>query len=203
METLNPMKSKKNYNGLVVLESNIPDWIKKLQLKTKRREAYYMKRYGNLDKMYEVDDKFIAKLDKLSHEDEMKATDQDETPQERRDKVWNHANDMVRIEKAAYAFAETILGEPVPFPDDTIVTGYIAGATAELQRYELERTEAPRFKKPTGMQMAEFALVFNDGKIVRDKLVDMVGYCQLVIDRLYDNGDIMIKSKREIEIEKP
>ena len=56
-----------------------------------------------------------------------------------------------------------------------------------------------RFKKPTGQQMVEFALIFNDGKVERKKLADMVGYCQMVIDRLYDNGDIMIKSQQEIE----
>lgn len=44
-------------------------------------------------------------------------------------------SEQQRIEKEAYAFAETILGEPVPFPDDTIVTGYIAGANATRLRY--------------------------------------------------------------------
>lgn len=58
-----------------------------------------------------------------------------------------------------------------------------------------------RFKKPTHEQVIEFALMFNDGNIDRQKLTDMVAMCQMVLDRLYDNGDIMIKCKREIEIE--
>ena len=62
------------------------------------------------------------------------------------------------------------------------------------------RTEE-RFKKPTDTQVIEFALVFNDGKIEREKLADMIGFCQMVIDRLYDNGDILIKSGQEIEDE--
>lgn len=62
--------------------------------------------------------------------------------------------------------------------------------------------ESERFKKPTNKQVCEFALVFNEGKIEREKLADMVGFCQMVIDRLYDNGDILVKSQQEIEYEK-
>jgi len=58
-----------------------------------------------------------------------------------------------------------------------------------------------RFKKPTHEQVIEFALMFNEGNIDRQKLTDMVAMCQMILDRLYDNGDIMIKCKREIEIE--
>jgi hypothetical protein len=54
-----------------------------------------------------------------------------------------------------------------------------------------------RFNKPTDEQIIEFALVYNDGKIEREKLADMIGFCQMVIDRLYDNGDIMLKSEQE------
>jgi len=59
-----------------------------------------------------------------------------------------------------------------------------------------------RFNKPTPDQIVEFAIVFNEGEIDRDKLVCMVGFCQMVVDRLYDNGDIMKKSLQEIEDEK-
>jgi hypothetical protein len=58
-----------------------------------------------------------------------------------------------------------------------------------------------RFKKPTSDQILEFAIVFNDGKIEREKLADMLGLCTMIIDRLYDNGDIMVKSEQEIEDE--
>lgn len=63
----------------------------------------------------------------------------------------------------------------------------------------LKELAAGRFKMPTDQQVIEFALVFNDGRIQPDKLADMVGFCQMVIDRLHDNGDIMVKSKQEIE----
>lgn len=58
-----------------------------------------------------------------------------------------------------------------------------------------------RFKRPTDKQLFDFAVLFNEGKIDRQKLVDMVAMAQMLIDRLYDNGDIMVKSKHEIEIE--
>jgi hypothetical protein len=33
-----------------------------------------------------------------------------------------------------------------------------------------------RFKKPTSDQILEFAIVFNDGKIEREKLADMLAF---------------------------
>jgi hypothetical protein len=61
--------------------------------------------------------------------------------------------------------------------------------------------ETERFKKPTHEQVVEFALIFNEGNTDREKLVDMVAMCQMIIDRLHDKGDIMIKSQREIDLE--
>ena len=58
-----------------------------------------------------------------------------------------------------------------------------------------------RFKKPTDKQLFDFAILFNEGKIQRQKLTAMVAMAQMIIDRLYDSGDIMIKSKEEIELE--
>ena len=58
-----------------------------------------------------------------------------------------------------------------------------------------------RFKKPTDQQMFEFALLFNEGKIEREKLADMIGMCQMLIDRLYDNGDIMIPCDKEKRVQ--
>jgi len=34
-----------------------------------------------------------------------------------------------------------------------------------------------------------------------EKLSAMVGMCQMIIDRLYEHGDIMVKSTKEKEIE--
>jgi hypothetical protein len=58
-----------------------------------------------------------------------------------------------------------------------------------------------RFKKPTHEQVVEFAILFNEGNLDREKLVDMVAMCQMIIDRLHDKGDIMIKCQREIDLE--
>jgi hypothetical protein len=56
-----------------------------------------------------------------------------------------------------------------------------------------------RFKMPTDKNIVDFALVFNDGKIEHEKLADMVAMCQFIIDRLYENGDILIPSSKENE----
>lgn len=57
-----------------------------------------------------------------------------------------------------------------------------------------------RFKKPTDQQIIEMAVIYNDGKINVEQLTNMVALCETVIDRLYDNGDIMVPSKKENEI---
>ena len=44
----------------------------KLHRNAKARERYFMKRYGNLDRMYAIDDRFQELMDKISFEDEMK-----------------------------------------------------------------------------------------------------------------------------------
>lgn len=54
-----------------------------------------------------------------------------------------------------------------------------------------------KFKMPSEEQIIHFALVFNDGKVQPEKLADMVGMCNLIIDRLYENGDILIPSSKE------
>lgn len=58
-----------------------------------------------------------------------------------------------------------------------------------------------RFEKPSDNELIEIAILFNDGKMEIDKLADMTGYVQFVIDRLYEHGNIRSKSSKEIEIE--
>ena len=43
-----------------------PDWIKKVIRNEKARKRYFMKKYGSLDRMYEIDGKFEAKMDEVS-----------------------------------------------------------------------------------------------------------------------------------------
>lgn len=56
---------------------------------------------------------------------------------------------------------------------------------------------SPRFELPTDKQVVGIAILFNDGRIDHSKLADMVGMCQFVIDRLYENGNIIIPSSKE------
>ena len=58
-----------------------------------------------------------------------------------------------------------------------------------------------RFKKPTDEQIIQFALICNDGEVDMEKLSAMVGMCQMIIDRLYEHGDITMKSTKEKELE--
>lgn len=58
-----------------------------------------------------------------------------------------------------------------------------------------------RFERPPTNVLFDFALAFNDGKLDKDKLVDMVSLGEFIIDRLYDNGNLRQKSKRELEVE--
>jgi hypothetical protein len=54
-----------------------------------------------------------------------------------------------------------------------------------------------RFKKPTGDQLVNTAILFNEGKIEEEKIQDMVAMSMFIIDRLYENGDINIPSSKE------
>lgn len=54
-----------------------------------------------------------------------------------------------------------------------------------------------RFQLPSDKQMIEIAILFNDGKLEQQKLADMVGYGQFIVDRLYENGDVGKPSSKE------
>lgn len=59
------------------------------------------------------------------------------------------------------------------------------------------RKGAVRFQLPSDKQMIEIAILFNYGKLERQKLADMVAYGQFIVDRLYENGDVGIPSSKE------
>jgi hypothetical protein len=48
-----------------------PDWFRRLIKNAKQRERYFIKRYGNLNRMYIIDEKFQSWLDDDNFEDEM------------------------------------------------------------------------------------------------------------------------------------
>lgn len=72
----------------------------------------------------------------------------------------------------------------------------------ELEHREVEESEdSERFKKPTSDEVVQFALLFQteagENPINREVLIEMVGFASMVIDRLYENGDITKPSSKE------
>lgn len=63
-----------------------------------------------------------------------------------------------------------------------------------------EVLDGARFLRPTDKQVIEIAILFNDGSIDEEKLTDMVAMADLIIDRLYDNGDVSKPSIKELNI---
>ncbi len=55
-----------------------------------------------------------------------------------------------------------------------------------------------RFIRPTGEQLVEVAILFNRGIVDKERLVDMVGMCEFIIDRLHENGDMKIPTSLEL-----
>lgn len=64
-------------------------------------------------------------------------------------------------------------------------------------KWDYDSHVCQRFKMPESKDIVGMALLFNNGKIEREKLTDMVAMCQMIIDRLYENGDINIPSSKE------
>lgn len=66
------------------------------------------------------------------------------------------------------------------------------------QEIDLYKASPERFKRPTDEQIVKAALLFGDGNLDdKGRLTDMVGLCLWVVDRLYENGDILIPSSKE------
>ena len=47
-----------------------------------------------------------------------------------------------------------------------------------------------RFTMPTDQQIIDFAIIVNEGKLEEEKLADMLTMTQMIVHRLYENGDI-------------
>lgn len=60
-----------------------------------------------------------------------------------------------------------------------------------------KKNTEPRFTKPSGDELVGIALLFNDGVLDTEKIVPMVAMAQFIIDRLYENGSVMIPSISE------
>lgn len=57
--------------------------------------------------------------------------------------------------------------------------------------------EKERFKMPTDQQLVEIALLFNDGELDEVTLSKMIGMCEFVLDRLFENNDCSKPSSKE------
>ncbi len=54
-----------------------------------------------------------------------------------------------------------------------------------------------RFTIPTDEQLIKLAILFNKGKIDYPTISNMVSLCRFIIERLNENGDIMVPSSKE------
>lgn len=101
-------------------------------------------------------------------------------------------NNMIYAVKTNWTIAshESDLGEVMNAEECRYVGNDEADCKEFIDKY------AP-FKMPTDEQIVNMAVMFNDGNVNMKKLRDMVAMCMFVIDRLYENGDIMIPSSKE------
>jgi hypothetical protein len=58
-------------------------------------------------------------------------------------------------------------------------------------------SETERFKKPTDNQLIEIAILFNNGKIEKDTISQMLAMTLFVLDRLHEHGTIEKRSSIE------
>lgn len=71
-----------------------------------------------------------------------------------------------------------------------------------IEMFKKAKTEKQeRFKMPTDDQLIKFALLFTEqeGLVDNKIMADAVAMCQLILDRLHENGDVLIKSKEELQ----
>jgi len=93
---------------------------------------------------------------------------------------------------------------PIDETEKTLLGGDIKPTQNNMEDqapYQNSQGNAPaeRFIKPTDEEIIEFALIVNKGKLQMNKLADMVSLCIIIIDRLYENGDMRIPSQQELD----
>lgn len=117
-------------------------------------------------------------------------------------KVWASAfydfevwNDLSPAEEMAVTLMQTLadLEDNQELQKDAIVETLLAFSKSE---------SGERFTKPTDEEIIEAAILFNEGKLEIDELTSIVGCCEYLIERLYDNGTVKERSQREIAMEK-
>jgi hypothetical protein len=99
--------------------------------------------------------------------------------------------EILQLYKNCYAMLQNYIGLSGEKIEDVL--------TITTTDSEIKNTEPGKelFKKPTDKELVEIALLFNDGKIQKSKLRDMVAMSEFIIDRLYENGNISKPSSKE------
>jgi len=65
-----------------------------------------------------------------------------------------------------------------------------------------ENTPTVRFLLPSDEQLIKFAVSFNDDKLEPEKIVVMLSMARFLIDRLYENGNVLIPTSKQLLTEK-
>ena len=72
----------------------------------------------------------------------------------------------------------------------------------EIVEEGVENTPTVRFLLPSDEQLIKFAVLFNNGKLEPEKIADMLSMARLLIDRLYENGNVLIPTSKQLLTEK-
>jgi len=92
------------------------------------------------------------------------------------------------------------------FNEDILFRGYVRilieamhdfASQSQQKAQQEDKISDERFKMPTDKQLIEIMILFNKGKLQKNKLADMLSPCLLILDRLYENGDVTIPTKNE------
>jgi hypothetical protein len=102
------------------------------------------------------------------------------------------------LNEMGFSFNDQLKPGNISFTETKKVKKSILKAMEEyhLLKQKEERI-TKRFTKPDDKTLVEIALLFNDGKIQKSKLRDMVAMSEFIIDRLYENGDVSKPSSKE------
>jgi methyl coenzyme M reductase subunit C-like uncharacterized protein (methanogenesis marker protein 7) len=108
-------------------------------------------------------------------------------------KVDKLESEIAELEKQAETESIHERIKPYISDEEAVVSKWIR----EDKEKQAEEQETERFKMPLGKDLVGIAVLFNNGKFQERKLADMIGMCQFVLDRLYENNDVMKPSNKE------
>lgn len=101
------------------------------------------------------------------------------------------------IKAEAERHAEKIKGYRDDSPNEMDEDHTVKQTFIDACNWLRSQVEVERFKMPESKQVIDIAILFNDGKVDHKRLADMVAMTDFILDRLPENGDIMIPCKKE------